>query len=154
MRLFLFCLIAPLAFMAGCGKPQLGKFGNFAKVESVDLAEDAANTIKANYPPAKTRLNLIHDADDAFGRALLEQLRGSGYAVAEYVRLMRPDKYQEAPAKPDGFDFAYVIDHLTGESGMRLTLYVGADRLSRLYLVGGTSEEPRYSPLGEWARRQ
>lgn len=154
MRVFLACWVLSLVFIIGCGKPTIGKFGNFAKTDSVDLAQDAADILTVNYPPAKTRLNLVHDAADAFGVALLEKLRGGGYAVAEYVPAVRRDKYQESSAKPDGFDFGYVVDHVTGESGMRLTLLVGTERLSRLYLVGGTVEEPRYSPMGEWVRRQ
>lgn len=154
MRIILACLVASVVFAAGCRAPQLGKFGNFAKAESVDLAQDAADILLANYPPAKTRLNLVQDADDAFGVALLERLRGSGYAVAEYVQPIRRDKYAENPVAPDGFDFGYVLDHVTGESGMRLTLVIGPERISRLYLVGGTPDEPRYSALGEWVRRQ
>lgn len=154
MRIMIACLVVSVVLMAGCRKPQLGKFGNFAKAESVDLAQDATDILITNYPPAKTRLNLVQDVDDAFGIALLERLRGSGYAVAEYVQPIRRDKYAESTVTLDGFDFGYVVDHVTGESGMRLTLVVGPERVSRLYLVGGTPEEPHYSPLGEWARRQ
>lgn len=159
MRFFVIFLVAPLivlALVAGCGGKPPGKYGNFADAQSVELVQDAVGILKANYPPAKTRLNLLHlYGDDPFGAALLESLRREVYAVAEYVRASRPDKYHTADTpKPDGFDFAYIADHLTGDGGMRLTLYVGAETVSRLYSVGGRPEEPTYSPMGDWVRKQ
>lgn len=152
MRILSICLVAALACLSGCRKPEIGEYGNFAKAQSVELAADAAEILTANYPPAKTRLNLMQDTDDAFGAALLDRLRGGGYAVAEYVQSIRRDKYMESPVKRDGFDFAYVVDYVTEESALRVSLFVGEERMSRLYRVGGTPEEPRYSPMGEWAR--
>lgn len=160
MRFYVIFFVAPLValvFTAGCGRKLPGKYGNFANAQSVELVEDVVGVLKANYPPAKTRLNLLHSyGDDPFGAALLETLRREGYAIAEYVQAQRPDKYHTAgaPAKPDGFDFAYVVDHLTGDGGMRLSLFVGTDTVSRLYSVGGSTEEPTYSPMGEWVRKQ
>mgnify|MGYP003623530232 CR=1 FL=1 len=159
MRFYVIFLVAPLialVFTAGCGRKLPGKYGNFANAQSVELVADVVNILKTNYPPAKTRLNLLHSyGDDPFGAALLESLRREGYAIAEYVQASRLDKYttSETP-KPDGFDFAYVVDNLTDDGGMRLSLYVGTDTVSRLYAVGGTPDEPTYSPMGEWVRKQ
>jgi|GEM_PF-930756 len=157
MRFHVIFLVAPvivLALVAGCGKAP-GKFGNFAKAQSVELVEDAVGILKTKYPPAKTRLNMLHHyGDDLFGAALLETLRREGYAIAEYVQPQRGDKYAENPEKPDGLDFAYVIDDLAGEGGLRVLLYVGTDTLSRLYAVGGRPEEPVYTPMGDWVRKQ
>jgi hypothetical protein len=151
--LCVFAALLALAVVSGCSKQQ-GKFGNFAKAQSVELVEDAACILKTAYPPAKTRLNLLHlYGDDLFGAALVETLRRDGYAVAEYVQLVRGDKYAESPAKPDGLDFAYVVDDRADEGGLRVMLFVGADTLSRLYAVGGKPEEPVYTPLGDWVRR-
>ena len=157
MRFHVVFLVAPmiaLALMAGCGKaPE--KYGNFAKAQSVELIEDAVAILKTTYPPAKTRLNLLHlYGDDVFGAALLESLRREGYAIAEYVQPQRADKYAETPTKPDGLDFAYVVDDLAGEGGVRVLLFVGADTVSRLYAVGGSPEEPVYTPMGDWVRKQ
>ena len=153
--LFIFAALLALAVFSGCSKPQ-AIFGNFAKAQSVELVEDAAAILKTTYPPAKTRLNLLHlYGDDLFGAALLETLRRDGYAIAEYVQPQRSDKYAETPpVKPDGLDFAYVVDDLAGEGGLRVLLYVGADTLSRLYAVGGRPEEPVYTPMGDWVRKQ
>lgn len=153
MRVIMNLLVVVLLVVAGCGKLP-GKFGNFVKSDTVGLAQDAADVIYTTFPPAKTRLNLVQDVDDAFGAALLETLRGKGYAVAEYVQPIHRDKYLQNDYRPDGFDFGYVIDHLTGEGGMRLSLFIGTGTLSRMYAIGGTSEEPVYRPLGAWVRRQ
>lgn len=153
MRKYLFPIVfialLALAVFSGCGKPP-GKYGNFAQTQSVELVEDAVAVLKSHYPPAKTRLNLVQYVDDAFGAALVETLRRDGYAIAEYAR---PDKYHPVSAKPDGYEFAYVVDHLP-DDGLRLSLFVGTETVSRLYQVIGTPEEPRHSPLGDWARRQ
>lgn len=157
MRFLVVFLVAPMivvALVCGCGKVPV-KFGNFARAQSVNLVEDAAGILKTTYPPAKTRLNLLHlYGDDLFGAALLETLRREGFAIAEYVQPIRGDKYAETPVKPDGLDFAYVVDDLADEGGVRVLLYVGTDTLSRLYSVGGTPDKPKYAPLGDWVRRQ
>ena len=152
--LFIVALLLVATLASGCGgRPE--KYGNLADARSVELVEDAAGILKTTYPPAKTRLNLLHlYADDAFGAALLETLRREGYAIAEYAPPLRGGKYAETPVRPDGLDFAYVVDRLNGDGGTRLTLFVGSDTLSRLYSVGGGPEEPTYAPMGDWARKQ
>lgn len=147
-----------MAVVSGCGK-QPEQYGNFANVQSGGLAGDAVAVLKTAYPPAKTRLNLLHQySDDVFGVELVEALRREGYAIAEYAPPPRGDKYSTAAAsdtpRPGGFDFGYVVDHLAEDGGMRLSLFVGDETLSRLYAVGGTPEEPAYAPLGDWVWRQ
>ncbi len=43
------------------------------------------SALSTNFPPAKTRLALVQETEDAFGVALVEALRADGYAVAEYA---------------------------------------------------------------------
>ena len=147
-----------MAVVSGCGK-QPGQYGNFANAQSGGLAGDSVAILKTAYPPAKTRLNLLHQySGDVFGVELVEALRREGYAIAEYAPPPRGDKYSEthptASPTPGGLDFGYVIDHLAEDGGMRLSLFVGDETLSRLYAVGGTPEEPAYAPLGDWVWRQ
>ncbi len=160
MRFFVILVAAPLFIMtltlaSGCGK-QPEQYGNFANVQSGGLAGDSVAVLKTAYPPAKTRLNLMHQYnDDVFGVELVEALRREGYAIAEYASPPRGDKYSIADTPhPGGFDFGYVVDHLAEDGGMRLSLFVGDETLSRLYAVGGTPEEPAYAPLGDWVWRQ
>ena len=47
------------------------------------LAVDGARQLALLYPPAHTQLSFKHSTDDEFGRALVTELRGHGFAVAE-----------------------------------------------------------------------
>ncbi len=137
--------------MAGCGR-NTAEFGNFAKVESVELVQDAMSALLSNYPPAKTRLALVQEADDTFGTSLVATMRENGYAVHEYSAPKRSDKYRASVTKPDGLAFGYLLDGKGDQ--LRVSLHVGGDTLSRLYQAQQTGEELRYSPLGFWTRRQ
>ena len=136
-----------VAFVSGCGK-QPGVYGNFAEADSVELVQDAVNALSTNFPPAKTRLALVQETEDAFGVALVEALRADGYAVAEHVR-----GDTSLPAlKPDGLAFAYVVDDLDDE--LRVVLHVGDGTLSRMYRVQDAGRAFEDIPLGFWTFRQ
>ena len=149
----LFGLVAlpVLTAFCGCGKAP-GRFGNFADVESVELVQDAMSALNANYLPAKTRLILVMEVEDAFGTSLVESMRAEGYAVAEYDAPAKGDKYALAVAKPDGLAFAYMLDGKGDE--LRVLLHVGDETLSRMYRVQRSGDELRYIPQGFLARRQ
>ncbi len=70
---FVLCVfgLVAVAFVSGCGK-QPGVYGNFAEADSVELVQDAVNALSTNFPPAKTRLALVQETEDAFGVALVE----------------------------------------------------------------------------------
>lgn len=143
-----------LVVLCGCIKRPGSKFGNFAKADSVELVQDAMNVLMANHPPAKTRLALVQETGDAFGVSLVEKLRENGYAIAEFVKPAKGDKYLPAVEKPDGMPFAYVLDRLDKGDELRVSLHIGAESLSRLYFVQKSGDELRYVPQGFWTRRQ
>lgn len=142
--------------LSGCAtqsrKPQ--PFGNFAQADSVGLVQDAMNMLTAVYPPAQTRLQLVQDATDPFGAALVENLRANGYAVLEYSPPPRGDKYAALVVKPDGAAFGYLVDHMSTDDELRVTLHVGAESVSRLYRIQEHANGPQYFPAGHWVRRQ
>ncbi len=140
-----------VTFVSGCEKPQ-EVFGNFANADSVELVQDAVNALSANFPPAKTRLALVQETEDAFGAALVEALRADGYAVAEYVEPAERDKYLPGVAKPAGLAFAYVVDGMDDE--LRVTLHVGDGTLSRMYRIQESGGAFEYIPLGFWTRKE
>jgi hypothetical protein len=144
----LFAALPVLAVFCGCGEQPSG-FGNFAKADSVELVQDAMSALTANYPPAKTRLALVQETEDAFGSALVETLRANGYAVAEYTK---GDKYLADAKKPDGLAFAYVLDGK--DDDLRVVLHVGSEAMSRLYRVQMSGDTPQYIPQGYWTRKQ
>ena len=151
LYLVAFVALLALAILSGCGKRQ-GQYGNFAKADSVDLVQDAMSALMANYPPAKTRLALVQETEDAFCASLVETMRANGYAVAEYVGPARSDKYQPAVQKPNGLPFAYLLDGKSDE--LRMSLHVRADTLSRLYRVQRSGDVLHYIPRGFWTRKQ
>ncbi len=150
-----FCLVVlgtlAVTFVSGCGK-QPGAFGNFANADSVELVRDAVNALSTNFPPAKTRLALVQETEDAFGVALVEALRADGYAVAEYAEPAGKDKYLSAVKKPDGLAFAYVVDDVKDE--LRVALHVGGGTLSRMYRIQESDGTFEYIPMGFWTFRQ
>lgn len=146
-----FITLLALAVFSGCGK-QPGEYGNFANAESVELVQDAMSALTSNYPPAKTRIALVQDVDDAFGSSLVESMRAHGYAVAEYETPSKGDKYLALVKKPDGLAFAYILDGKGDE--LRVLLHVGAETLSRMYTVQRSGDELRYIPQGFWTRKQ
>jgi hypothetical protein len=151
LHLVAFVALLALAILSGCGK-RPNQYGNFAEADSVELVRDAMSALLANYPPAKTRLALVQETEDAFGASLVETMRAHGYAVAEYAGPARSDKYQPAVRKPDGSPFAYLLDGKGDE--LRMSLHVGVDTLSRLYRVQRSGDTLHYTPQGFWSRKQ
>jgi hypothetical protein len=149
IRVALFMALS-LCLLVGCQQPQ--PYGNFAAVDSVELVEDALNALQSAYSPAKTSLVLLQSVEDAFGLSLVDSLRNGGYAVAEYA----PSKKGDTPlvSANAGLGFAYTLDALRDGGELRVTLHVGEESLSRLYLVKGAEDDASYVPVGFWARRE
>jgi hypothetical protein len=149
-----FCFVVlgmlAMALVSGCKQP--GVYGNFAEADSVELVRDSVNALSTNFPPAKTRLALMQETEDAFGVDLVEALRTSGYAVAEYADPEGSDKYLPGVTEPDGLAFAYVLDDFDDE--LRVVLHVGDMALSRMYRVQDAGAAFEYIPLGFWTFRQ
>ena len=137
---------------AGCSR-QESDYGNLAGVDSAVLVQDTVFVMLETYPPAQTRLSLVHKEDDAFGKGLVEALRLHGYAVAEYLE---PEKKRwnssKTVEKPDGLPFSYLIAETGAEKEIRVTIHVGDESLSRLYEVSGDGEEVKYASKGFWSR--
>ena len=72
--------------LAGCvnaGPYGYAITGNIPPYMSERLAQDTVAKMEAVYPPALTRLTLMHPATDPFGTALTDALRRKGYGVRE-----------------------------------------------------------------------
>jgi hypothetical protein len=136
-----------LCLLAGCQKPPQ-PYGNFARVDSADLIQDTTSALYAAYPPAKTRLALLLSVEDPFGISLIDSLRGVGYAVTEYAS---PGKGPSVSTDA-GLGFGYTLDALHEDGGLRVTLHIGDEALSRLYMIQGKEEDARYIPAGYWVR--
>lgn len=145
-------LLALAQSLAGCATK--GPYGNFAAARPVDdrrMAEDTAKQLATLFPPAKTHLKLSQPADDAYGSALVEQLRKAGYAVSvgpEKTLLSRLTEREGGPSEP-GTDLHYVVDRF-GEGSYRVSVQVGGQTLSRMYL----STNQRLAAAAYWARKE
>ncbi len=149
--IIVFIVALALTMLSGCGnKP--GGYGNFADVNSVELVEDAMSALSVNYPPAKTRVVLVHEVEDTFGSALVEAMRAAGYAVADYDPPAQADKYLAAIKQPNGLAFGYLLDGKGDE--LRVSLHIGAETVSRLYQVQRSGDTAQYIPQGFWTRKQ
>ncbi|WP_298236557.1 conjugal transfer protein TrbH [uncultured Azohydromonas sp.] len=126
--------------LAGCATSRTeAPQGNYlpAGIDQPRLAADAVRQLVAVYPPARTRLVLEQPAKDAFGAALLQGLRASGYAVQEGGK-----------APEDTLPLRYVAD----QAGpvFRVMVAVGSQSLARAYVPQGNA----LVPAGAWARKE
>ncbi len=138
-----------LAGLAGCAAPQANTYGNFLGNAPPELQQplvDAAvQQLARLYPPGRTRFALQQATPDAFGQALVAALRAQGYAVQEFQPT--PPRAQAAPA---GQPLAYLLDQAAGPDLYRLTLVVGSQTLSRVYVA----HQGRLQPAGAWVRKE
>ena len=143
-------LIAVALLVGGCatGPSPRGFYANtLTPTHTAKLAEDAAKQMTVLYPPASTYLSLKQPLQDPFGVALIGLLRGKGYALAE-VPTARTQQARAAVLATAGADFGSVVD-MVGVDKCRVTLTVGNETISRIYLVSNNG----LSAIGYWVRR-
>lgn len=121
-------------------------YGNFltSTLDPSPLAVASASLLASRYPPAQTRITVGPSPRDAFGTALVAQLREKGYAVIEPA----PD---DKSAVEDSLVLRYVIDQQgTTPANMtyRVLLQVGKETLARLY----TERNGQFQPISNWVR--
>ena len=104
-----YALVIALIVLGGC----TSSAGNFVEDSSLDQAMMASNTVSrlvAIYPPAKTKIVMRQETPDTFGRNMVLDLRGRGYAVAEYVEPTVASKRPLPPAEEGTVVLQYVVD--------------------------------------------
>jgi hypothetical protein len=143
-------LMALPAILAGCAaghKP--ASYGSFATASvSIDksMADDAVKKLATLYPPAVTRFELQHAASDPFGASLVATLRAQGYALQETGSASTGG----ADDKGNSRTLAYVFDQPAESDLYRVTLTIGAQSLSRVYLA----KDGSVAPAGYWVRKE
>jgi len=131
--------------LAGCA--MTSQYGNYLPSATVDqqnwFASEAVKQLARRWPPAKTRLELKQAAPDAFGIALVNGLRESGYAIVEFS-----PKQIEDPSTTDAniLPLRYALDQIGSDDAniYRLTLLVGTESLTRPYIEQNGSVIPGY----------
>ena len=143
-------LVLLLASLAGCAAgPKPVTNGNFAKASpAVDkkVADDAVKKLAGLYPPAITRFDMQHAAADSFGTSLVATLRAQGYALLEPKSAPRSG----ADHKTGNRMLSYVFDQPSGTDLYRITLTIGDQSLSRVYLA----KDGSVAPAGYWVRKE
>ncbi len=149
IRVFvLIAIVSSLMLVVGCGSKQ--QYGNFTKIDSQSLVNDAVAMMLTTYPPAQTRLNMLHESRDDWGAKLVRVLRTHGYAVSEYAgKPIEKDKYSQS-----GVDFAFILDEYRPDKEYNLTFFVGTDIISRSYALRGSGDAQVFVGLGQWSRRR
>jgi hypothetical protein len=172
-RVSLVSLALVVLALGGCATSV--PYGNFvpppAALDQPALAAQAARQLAALWPPARTRFALTQPTPDAFGAALIGQLRAAGYAVQEAgprkasgadTATHEAGTQQGAPAEPGraaglggepstaALPLRYVLDHDAGTGLYRLTLWVGTQSLTRAY----RAQDRTLIAAGAWVRKQ
>lgn len=153
--------VAAFAALAGCAAvPHAPAYGNFVananESHSRKMAADAARQVATLYPPARTRFNLQQPTPDAFGTALIADMRARGYALLESsptaAAQPRVDSgaVRAVPPAPDTMSLSYVLDRPADLDLYRLTLVIGEKSLSRVY----RAKDAAVAPAGSWVRKE
>ncbi len=149
--------------LAGCvnaGPYGYAVTGNISPSMLERLAQDTVAKMEAVYPPALTRLTLMHPATDPFGIALTETLRRKGYGVRETRgdTAAIPSTREEQLARiehpivthDEGLPFRYVVDGPFEQRLYRVTVFIGNQSLSRAYRM----DEQAMAQAGAWVRKE
>lgn len=102
------------------------------------MANDAASQLTQVYPPAQNTFYISQKVSDGFGINLIHELRNKGYGVIESVQ-----PRQKA-------NLFYVVDEVRKGSLYRVSLYVGSQTLSRVYVK--TKEQ--IAPASLWSIKE
>ena len=161
--------ISVLILLSGCAMTQ--PYGSFIQNPSPAfsqysevLAIDVADQIRRLYPAASTQFDLRHNANDAFGQALIDKLRSDGFAVIENVSpansflaaIQSPEDSENASNTPisgkaiqhNGLALGYIID----QSGdlYHVSIMIEDQQLTRAFIA----QSGQIQPAGLWVRKE
>jgi len=124
--------------LSSCANMQYGNFTVASQSKDIYLANDATSQLTEVYPPAQNTFYISQKVSDGFGIHLIHELRNKGYGVIENVQ----------PRKKA--NLFYVVDEVRKGSLYRVSLYVGSQTLSRVYVK--TKEQ--IAPASLWSLKE
>ena len=158
-----------LLLLGGCAMTQ--PYGSFIQNPSPAfdqysevMAADVTDQIGRLYPAASTQFNLRHNANDAFGQALIDKLRSDGFAVLEntgpansfLAAIQSPEDSENASNTPisgeaiqhNGLALGYIID----QSGdlYHVSIMIEDQQLTRAFIA----QSEQIQPAGFWVRKE
>ena len=123
--------------VAGCaGAPRHGTFVQGQDAALGAVSEDAAGKLRQEFPPDRYAVVLERAEEDAFGKELDSALRKAGYEV-----LGKRRKGGQAVR------VRYAVDTVKETMLLRLTMEVGRQQLSRVYVPRSRG----VYPAGPWS---
>ena len=158
-----------LLLLGGCAMTQ--PYGSFIQNPSPSfsqyskvMANDVADQIGRLYPAASTQFDLRHNANDAFGQALIDKLRSDGFAVLEntspansfLAAIQSPEDSENTSNTPisvkdiknHGLTLGYIID----QSGdlYHVSILIEDQQLTRAFIT----QSGQIQPAGLWVRKE
>ncbi|QIN36810.1 conjugal transfer protein TrbH [Legionella longbeachae] len=124
--------------LSSCASIQYGNFTVPSQSKDIYLAKDAASQLTQVYPPAQNTFYISQKVSDGFGIHLIHEMRNQGYGVIENVQ-----PRQKA-------NLFYVVDEVRKGSFYRVSLYIGSQTLSRVYVK--TKEQ--IAPVSPWSHKE
>lgn len=124
--------------LSSCASMRYGNFTPLAQGRDVYLAQDATSQLMRVYPPAQNTFCISQKVRDNFGINLIQEMRKRGYGVNE----------NSCPKQKA--NFFYVVDEIKSSNLYRVSLYVGLQSLSRVYVK--TNE--KLLPVSAWSHKE
>ena len=131
-------LLLMITLLSSCTTMRYGNFTQPSQGRDTYLAQDAVLQLTKTYPPAQNTFCLNQKVSDGFGVTLLHEMRKKGYGVIENVKPKRKA------------NFFYVVDEVEPGQLVRVSLYINAQALSRLY----ADNKNQFAPVSTWSHKQ
>ena len=124
--------------LSSCTSMQYGNFTVASQSKDIYLAKDATSQLTRIYPPAQNTFYISQKVNDGFGINLIHEMRNKGYGVIENIQ-----PRQKA-------NFFYVVDEMRPSYHYRVSLYIGSQTLSRIYV----RTKEKIAPTSPWSHKE
>lgn len=124
--------------LSSCASMRYGNFTPVSQSRDIYLAQDTASQLMRIFPPAQNTFCIGQKISDGFGIRLIHEMRNLGYGVIE-------NKCSKQKA-----NFFYVVDEIQSSNHYRVSLYIGPQTLSRVYVK--TNDTIR--PVSDWTHKE
>ncbi|MCC5791328.1 MAG: conjugal transfer protein TrbH [Legionellaceae bacterium] len=125
-------------FLSSCASMRYGNFTQASPSKDSYLAKDAVSQLTRVYPPARNTFCISQKVCDRFGINLIHEMRKKGYGIVENV------------CPRNKANFFYVVDETEPNRLYRVSIFVGAQVLSRAY----AKTNGKLAPVSPWSHKE